>query len=150
MCIKLLFTSLFFLIVSVVGLSQEHKPELIMNLTEGVISVDLTELNESSPISSINKLAYEQAVKSIVLTKDNIAESLNEAKSYKSFIVTVGVHTIVVVNDFSKSIMSGSWGTRMPWGKGYIQKGTLNYKEDYINNLIGVPDMQRRMMFLFK
>ncbi len=147
---KLVFTSLLFVMFLGNIKSQENKADLIKSLTEGLIQVELSDLNESSPISSINKLAYEQASKSVVLTKDNIAESLKEANSYSAFIITVGVHTIVIVKDYSKSRMSGSWGTKMPWGKGYIQKGSLNYKEDYINNLIGIPDTQRRMMFLFK
>ncbi len=147
---KLLFTGLLFFMTIGVVKAQENKAELIKDLTDGVISLEISDLNESSPISSINKLAFDQAAKSIVLTKENIAGSLEEAKSYKACVITVGVHTIVVIENLSKAIKSGSWGCNMPWGKGFIQKGSLNFKEDYINNIIGMPDGQRRMMFLFK
>ncbi len=147
---KLLFTSLLFFMTLGIVKSQDNKAELIKDLTEGVISVNLADIHESSPISSINKLAFDQAAKSIVLNKENISGSLDEAKSYKACIITVGVHTIVLVENLSKTIRSGSWGCNMPWGKGFIQKGSLNFKEDYINNIIGIPDNQRRMMFLFK
>ncbi|MCW3785306.1 hypothetical protein [Plebeiibacterium sediminum] len=147
---KLLFTGLLILLTIGIVNAQENKAELIKDLTDGVISLEISDLNESSPISSINKLAFEQAAKSIVVTKENMGSSLEEAKAYKSCVITVGVHTIVVVENFSKTVRSGSWGANMPWGKGFIQKGSMNFKEDYINNIIGMPDGQRRMMFLFK
>ncbi len=147
---KLKITCLFFVLFAGISHAQENKAEVVKELIGDLVTIESADLNENSPISSINKLAYEQASKSIVLTKDNIQESLNEAKAYKSVILTVGVHTIVVVNDLLKSKMSGSWGCKMPWGKGYIQKGSLKFKEDFINNIIGIPDTQRRMMFLFK
>ncbi len=146
---KLFFTSLLIVFSIGVAESQENKAELIKDLTSGIFKVELSELNENSPISSINKLAFQQADKSIVLTKENVESTLNEAKSYNACIITVGVHTIVVVEDLNKNKKSGAWGCNMPMGKGYIQKGTLNFKEDYINNIIGIPDSQRRMIFLF-
>ncbi len=129
--------------------AQENKAELVKELLSGTLDINIEDLNANSPISSINKLAFEKAEKTIALTKDNIKVSLQEAKRYKNCIVTVGVHTIVLITDKNKTIMSGSWGCRMPYGQGYVQKGTLNFKEDNINNIIGVPDTQRRVMFLF-
>ena len=146
---KVKITCLLLVLFASIIEAQENKADLIKDLTEGVIEINSSDLNENSPISSINKLAYEQASESIILTKENIKEALNKARSYKNIIITVGVHSIVVVNDINKTKMSGSWGCKMPWGKGYIQKGIMNFKEDYINNIIGIPDAQRRMMFLF-
>jgi len=37
----------------------------------------------------------------------------------------------------------------MPHAEGYIKKGGLTYKKDYINNIIGLPDAQERTMYLF-
>ena len=38
----------------------------------------------------------------------------------------------------------------MPYAEGYIQKGKLIPQSDYINNIIGRPDLQQRVMFLFQ
>ncbi|WP_430822052.1 hypothetical protein [Carboxylicivirga caseinilyticus] len=39
----------------------------------------------------------------------------------------------------------------MPKGKGFIQRSDeMTEKEDYINNIIGTPNAQRRTVFLFK
>jgi len=64
-------------------------------------------------------------------------------------VVTVGFHTIVKVSDFENCIQSGFWGVCMPYAEGYIQKGSLAPQKDYLNNIIGKPDAQERMMFLF-
>ncbi len=141
------------LLVSIFALNsnaQQAKDEVIKEFTSNVVSYENEEVNIYSPISSFNKIAYKQAAKSIVLTKDNMAASLEEAAGYKTCIITVGVHTIVKVTDMNKKIMSGSWGCKIPYGEGYVQKGNLNKKEDYLNNIIGVPNSQRRMMYLFK
>ena len=37
----------------------------------------------------------------------------------------------------------------MPKAEGYIKKGSLNYNNDFANNIIGVPDNQKRIMYLF-
>lgn len=147
---KTVFTFLFVFGMILSLTAQESKDVTIKEFTEGIVTFSDGDLNVSSPISSFNKIALEQASKSIVLTKENMAASLLEAKKYKACIITVGVYTIVKVSDFSKTIMSGSWGCRVPFGSGYVQKVTLNFKEDYINNIIGVPNSQRRMMFLFE
>ncbi len=129
--------------------AQDNKAELVKGLISDVIEVQPGDLNEHSPISSINRLVFAKAEKTISLSKENFKASLQEAKSYKSCIITVGIHTIVLITDLNKTTYSGSWGCAMPFGKGYVQKGTLNFKEDYINNIMGTPDSQRRIMFLF-
>ncbi len=129
--------------------AQEAKDVAIKNLTEGIITFSDGELSAYNPISSVNKAAVKQAAKTIVLTKENIAESLVEAKKYKACIITVASHTVAKITDFNKTIMSGSWGCKLPFADGYIQKATLISKQDYVNNIIGIPDSQRRTMFLF-
>ena len=75
---------------------------------------------------------------------------LEEVKNYSYCIIFVSNHTLVKVNDFNDCIQSGSWGACMPKGKGYIIKGKWNYKEDYINNIIGrAGDGQKRVAYLF-
>ena len=37
----------------------------------------------------------------------------------------------------------------MPFVEGYIKKGKLNYKKDYMNNVIGTPDGQQRVAYFF-
>jgi hypothetical protein len=129
--------------------AQENEDFVIKDFTDGIITFAEDELSVHSPISSVNKAGAQQAARIIVLTKDNMAESLEVAKKYKACIITVGSHSIVKITDYSKTIMSGSWGCRFPFVEGYIQKGTLNFMQDYCNNIIGIPDSQRRTMFLF-
>ncbi len=130
--------------------AQQTKDAVIIELIGDVLTVNSGEISPYSPISSFNKLAGAKADKSIILTKENIQESLNEAQNYGSCFITVGTHTIVRVTNFKASVKSGSWGVNMPYGKGFVQKGDLTTKEGYINNIIGTPDSQRRIMFLFK
>ncbi len=145
-----IFTFLWISLITVSGMAQQSKDAVIKEFAAGVVSFEEGELNEHSPIASFNKVAYSQAEKSIVITKENMAQSITEAAGYKTCIITVGTHTIAKVTNFGKSVMSGSWGCKMPYGQGYIQKGTLSFKEDFLNNIIGIPDTQRRMMYLFK
>jgi len=147
---RVLFTFLVLAPFFISATSQSRNDVIIQKFTEGIISISDGELSAYSPISSFNKIALEKATKSVVITKDNIASLIVEARSYKHCIITVGTHTIAKITDLNKTIMSGSWGSRLPYGEGYVQKGTLNLKQDYINNIIGIPDSQRRMMFLFK
>ncbi len=147
---KILFLGLFILCSLSVLRAQDNKAQLVGDFIANVMTIDKGDLNEDSPIASVNQLAFVKADTSIVITKDNMAESLQDAEDYRACLITVGVHTIVLVMDYSIGVSSGSWGCKMPFGKGYVQKGSLNLKEDYINNIIGIPDSQKRMMFLFK
>ena len=38
----------------------------------------------------------------------------------------------------------------MPKVSGYIKKGELQYQNDFMNNVIGLPDNQERYMYLFE
>ena len=130
--------------------AQNTKLEVLKEFVAGVIDFNDEFADLGQPITTINKLAEQQADKTIELTKDNIEETLKMAKSYKTCIITVGVHTIVKITDFEDASPSGAWGASMPMGKGYIQKaGVLNEKNDYIKNIIGRPGSQERKVFLF-
>jgi len=102
-----------------------------------------------TPIITFKDFAISSAEKSIKLTKKNITASLTKAKEYKYCVIIVGVHTIVKISDLKNCKQSGSWGACMPFAEGYIKKGGLKYKKDYINNIIGLPDSQERTMYLF-
>lgn len=143
------FTLLLITLLAVNTLAQQGKDATIKEFTSGSVSFEEGELNQNSPIASFNKVAYAQAAKSVVLTKDNMKSSVAEMSNYKTCFVTVGTHTIVKITDLNKKVMSGSWGCKIPFGEGYIQKGELMHKQDYLNNIIGMPDSQRRMLFMF-
>ncbi|TLX73675.1 hypothetical protein E9993_14550 [Labilibacter sediminis] len=147
---RVLFSILFIVSFCAFATAQEAKDVTIQKFTKGILSFPEGELSRYTPISSFNKEALDNAAKSGNLTKENMAGYMAEAKNYKYCLITVGTHTIVKITDLNKTIMSGSWGCKLPYGEGYIQKGSLNFKQDYINNIIGIPDSQRRMIFFFE
>ena len=122
------------------------------NDPEAAILEDIKVLEKTrnkTPIVSFKKFADTEADKSIILSKENISSSLTKAKKYKYCIITVGTHTIIKVSDFKNCKQSGAWGTCMPIAEGYIKKGKLKHQNDFINNIIGLPDNQERTMYLF-
>jgi len=140
------------LLILITSCSKTNKQENT-NTTESRALKNIKTLDHKenkTPIISFKKFANSEADKSITLVKRNIASSLIKAKEYKYCIITVGTHTIVKVLDFKNCKQSASWGTCMPTAEGYIKKGALKYKKDYINNIIGLPDNQDRTMYLFK
>jgi hypothetical protein len=140
---------LFLLLSFTVVKAQETKSETIKTFLKDVIDLQNEEISDGTPIASFNEIANSKAAKTIVLSKENIKESLADAKNYKHCVVTVGYHTIVLVADLNDCSPSGAWGACMPMAEGYIQKGTLSLKTDYMKNIIGQPDSQDRSMFLF-
>jgi len=113
---------------------------------------DVTALEKettTTPIKNLIALAKTNASSVIAINKDNIKASLQTAKAYKHAVIVVGVHTAVKVTDLADCKASGAWGACMPMAEGYIKRGALNYKKDYINNIIGLPDTQERTMYLF-
>ena len=110
----------------------------------------INKLKGKTPIISFKNYAISEADKTITLSKKNITTSLTRAKEYKYCIIIVGAHTIIKILDFKDCKQTGSWGTCMPKAEGYIKKGVLKYKKDFINNIIGLPDNQERTMYLFK
>ncbi|MBI9063726.1 MAG: hypothetical protein JEZ14_17225 [Marinilabiliaceae bacterium] len=132
------------------SLNAQSKVETLTEFLNGIISFENTAQNAGTPISTIKELASAQADKTIDLTKANVKEVLAQAKDYHFVVITVGTHTIVRITDLNDCIQSGSWGTCMPMGEGYIQKSGLTNKNDYINNIIGIPNTQERKVYFFK
>ncbi|HHN47839.1 MAG TPA: hypothetical protein ENN08_02720 [Bacteroidales bacterium] len=133
------------------ALAQQTKEEILKQFLHGIVQVNEAISNHPEPVAGIAELAIDQASKSIEFTKENIASVLAEARNYKNIIIITGKHTIVKVTDLDKCIQSGAWGVCMPEGAGYVQKsGKLNKMEGYINNIIGLPDAQKRTAFFFE
>lgn len=130
--------------------SAQTNVEKISKLTEGIVNVGDATLNENNPIVSISPLAEAQAESSIVLTKENVVEAFSKGQDYSKALIIVGQHTLVKITDWADCQASGAWGTCMPKGEGYVKKGELQEKADYINNIIGIPDNQTRTLYLFK
>lgn len=130
--------------------AQSTKREQIAQLFSGVMVMSDNALDAQLPIKSINALAKEKAAKTAEVSKANLPDLLKEAGTYSAVYITVGNHTIVKITNLEDCQVSGAWGTCMPMGKGYIQKGDLQSKEGYINFIIGVPDSQKRMIYMFK
>ena len=102
-----------------------------------------------NPIVAFAEIAKDISVKEISLNKNNISNALEEAKEYSNGVIVVENHTIVKLISFDDCQQSGSWGVCMPKGEGFIKKGSLNYKSDYINNIIGTPSSKKVTLFLF-
>lgn len=104
---------------------------------------------EKAPIQTLTSLAKEHASNRISIKKGNMKAALEKAQEFKHALLLVGNHTVVKITNYKDCLQSGSWGTCMPMAEGYIKKGKLNYKKDYINNIIGLPDNQERTLYLF-
>lgn len=102
----------------------------------------------SNPIEAFKTKATNVAIEVVKLNKDNIKDALTKAKDFKNVVITVDNHTIVKL-DVNDCKPSGAWSACMPKAEGYIKKGDLAYQNDYANNIIGLPDNQERLMFLF-
>ena len=102
------------------------------------------------PIDSFKTLANQIADKKIVFTADNIKKVLVKARDYSSCVIVTANHTIVKIDDLDDCQQSGSWKACMPMCSGYIKRGKLNSENDYMNNVIGRPDEQKRVAFLFE
>lgn len=121
--------------------------------TEDRLIKDIKILNSESyktPIKTFVSFANKNAKEAITISKDNIKKALKKAEKHKYSAIVVGNHTIVKIIDFNDCKMSGKWGVCMPKAEGYIKKSVLNYKNDYINNIIGIPDNQERKLYLFE
>jgi hypothetical protein len=127
--------------------TNKEKPNTVSLFLEDVHSI-LYDTNKN-PIVTFSELAKDISEKNIRLKKNNIASALEEAKEYSNGVIVVENHTIVKLISFDDCQKSGSWGVCMPKGEGFIKKGNLNYKSDYINNIIGTPNSKKVMLFLF-
>jgi len=128
---------------------QNSDGEIIKNLLKDIAAFDNASSGSLSTIQAVDVIAAQKAEKKVSLTVDNIKDAMKDAKQYKYCLIIVGVYTIVKVTDFEKCSQSGSWGMCMPYGEGFIRKGSFVSQRDYINNIIGKPDSQERKMYLF-
>ena len=103
----------------------------------------------TNPIVAFKDLAEEIAEDKIVVSKKNIKKVLIMSKEYSNCVIVTGNHTIVKILSFDNCQQSGSWEACMPKVEGYIKKGKLNYKKDFMNNVIGKPDKQERVAYFF-
>lgn len=106
--------------------------------------------NVEKPIESFIAAAEASADKVMSLDKENVADVFEQAKKYDHCVIVTGNHTIVLVDDFENCKSSGSWGACMPFAEGFIKKGDLVRQKDYINNIIGRPDTQKRTVYFFE
>ena len=104
----------------------------------------------TNPIVAFKDLAEEIAEDKMVVSKKNIKKVLIKSKEYSNCVIVTGNHTIVKILSFDNCQQSGSWKACMPTVEGYIKKGKLNYKKDFMNNVIGKPDKQERVAYFFK
>lgn len=146
---KNIITLFVFLSLSLLSKGQTNA-ETLQTFLSDVIAFDEVTLDANRPMAKIRQLAMEQADTLFILTANNAEEAFTTAKNYTHCVIFTGSHTIVRVTDFNKKIASGSWKTTMPYGEGYIQRGEMTKKADYVNNIIGIPDNQKRGLFLFK
>ena len=119
-------------------------------VTKFLIDVKLLESDtNANPIVAFKDLAEEIAKDKIILSKKNIKKVLIKSKEYSNCVIVTGNHTIVKILSFDNCQQSGSWEACMPTVEGYIKKGKLNYKKDFMNNVIGKPDKQERVAYFF-
>jgi len=129
-----------------------NKEILNENNTVTHFLVDVKSLESDTninPIVTFKNLADEIANDKVVFTKENIKEVLINSRDYTSCVIVTANHTIVKIESLDDCQQSGSWKACMPKCSGYIKKSELNFKNDYLNNIIGVPDNQERVAYYF-
>ena len=124
-----------------------ESPELIQNFLIQTKSLEDADLKK--PIQAFTKAADSSFAEKMVDTKTNMKEVLKRAEAYAYCVLVTEDHTLVKFSDTKDCKSSGSWGVCMPMGEGYIKKGDLEFQKDYINNIIGLPDDQKRMAYFF-
>nr|WP_321450504.1 hypothetical protein [uncultured Carboxylicivirga sp.] len=137
------------LILLAASTNAQTKVETLTEFLNGIIKFEDATIQEGTPIIDIKELAASQADKVMDLNKETIAEVLETANAYHFCVITVGVHTIARITDLENCQQSGSWGQCMPMSEGYVQKGGLTVKNDYLNNIIGIPNKQERKVYFF-
>jgi len=103
----------------------------------------------NNPIIAFKELAEKIAKDKMIVSKKNIKKVLIKSKEYSNCVIVTGNHTIVKIISFENCQESGSWKACMPTVEGYIKKGKLKYKKNYMNNVIGIPDKQERVAYFF-
>lgn len=128
--------------------NNDSDNKVVANFLKEVRSFEAIE--ESAPVSYFESLAEQQAVEIMNISDNNIIDVLTKAKKFNHCIIIVEDHTIVKISNLDDCKQSGSWGACMPMAEGYIKKGELEFQEDYINNIIGIPDNQNRTALFFQ
>ncbi|MGZ2368923.1 hypothetical protein ACXR6G_03980 [Ancylomarina sp. YFZ004] len=130
--------------------AQNTKITVLKEFLSDFINFDGKALNEAQPIISISQMAHENAAEIIKISRENIKLALVEAKSFKHCLIIGDHHTLIRIVDNEDCSLSNLWGVPMPLSRAYIQRdGVLNETKDYLKNLIGRPDSQKRTMYLF-
>jgi hypothetical protein len=145
---------LFFTSVVIIGCDSETKSVLDIDesnvVSNFLIDVKSLEIDtNTNSIVAFKELAEKIADNKMVVSKKNIEKVLIKSKDYSNCVFVTGNHTIVKIISFDNCQKSGSWKACMPFVEGYIKKGKLNYKKDYMNNVIGTPDGQERVAYFF-
>ena len=145
---------LFFASVVIIGCDSKTKLKgdgnennVVSNFLSDVKSLEID--TNTNSIVAFKELAEEIADNKMVISKKNIKKVLIKSKDYSNCVIVTGNHTIVKIISFDNCQKSGSWEACMPFVEGYIKKGKLNYKKDYMNNVIGTPDGQQRVAYFF-
>lgn len=121
-------------------------------IKQALLDISLLEketIGGTKPLQAFLDFANSNADKEIEIDKENIGEALKTAQKYEHAFIAVASHTLVNIASFEDCSPSKAWGTCMPKGSGYIKKGELVKQSDYINNIIGIPDNQKRKLYLF-
>jgi len=142
-------TIVAFILLMATGVNAQTKVETLTEFLDGIINFENTQIQEGTPIADIKVLAGRQADVTLDLNKETVKDILEKAKDYHFCVITVGEYTIARITDIENCVQSGSWGTCMPMGEGYVQRSGLTNKNDYINNIIGIPNSQERKVFFF-
>ena len=130
--------------------AQNTKITVLKQFLSDLINFDGIAFNEDQPIINISQMAHEHAAEIIIITRENIKLALIEAKTFKHCLIIGEHHTLIRIIDNEDCSPSNLWGASMPLSRAYIQKkGVLDEKKDYLKNLIGRPDSQKRTMYLF-
>ena len=124
-----------------------NENNVVSNFLSDVKSLEID--TNTNSIVAFKELAEEIADNKMVVSKKNIKKVLIKSKDYSNCVLVTGNHTIVKIISFDNCQKSGSWKACMPFVEGYIKKGKLNYKKDYMNNVIGTPDGQERVAYFF-
>ena len=124
-------------------------PEIILDAQNGFESIGSKDYGCKNTIECFSDSAKKYADAHFLISKVNAKEYLEKAKGAKYAFISVKNHTLVKITDFEDCVDSGSWGTCMPQGVGFIKRGNMQMEEGYINNIIGKPTGQERYIYLF-
>lgn len=137
----------------IVGCNSE--PKIEGNPEKGSIALDFIQDLETlrfleDPIVDFKAGAESASAEAFNFDVDNAQIMLDKIKDYGHSVIVVEDHTIVVANGKDECHASASWKACMPYVRGFVKKGELEYQEDFANNIIGTPDKQSRRIYFFK